>query len=185
MSKTDLLLTVILAALAVLGYFSGFLRSVVRLLASFIALGLSYALAGPFGDFMMGSFPAAGILIKPIMISLVFAVSLFAALVLTNMLENIAEDNNFGVVNRVFGGLLGVAKGLGFAWLVLWMLNMLPDQGYFGTVKSDSRYYKYYVDQGYGETGLPLGGAPKRPAGPGVMDEPDPSDPFAKPAHSK
>lgn len=149
MSKIDLVLTLLMAGLTLLGFMSGLIRSLTRLIAGFVAIMAAYALTGPLGDSLSASFPAAGAVVRPIVAGLLFVICLFACLVLGNVLHKITEDNNFGIIDRLFGAVFGLTKALALSWVVLSVINMFPSQGYFGTVKSDSRYFKLYAEKGY------------------------------------
>lgn len=180
MSKLDLLLTAIVVALMVLGFMSGLLRAAVRMVAGALALGLSVLLSNPLGHSLAHSFPAVGVTIYPIVNTLLFVVCLFGTLVLGNLLHNVAEDNNFGAVNRVLGVALGAFKGLALAYVVLGMLYLLPSTAYFDQVKADSQYYKIYVEKGYQGFGTAPKSTVQSSSSSFDPNAIDPADPFGK-----
>jgi uncharacterized membrane protein required for colicin V production len=147
LNPIDLICLLVCLILAALGAWAGFVKSLFRLTALVVAV---------FGVFLFAN-PIAGVLMNNVQNLPPFAALLVAAMLLFlgiwlgirwigNRAHNLIKKTSLNGLNRILGAFLGLFKATVFSFLFLALLNLIPAQGNLAQIRSESLFFKLYLE---------------------------------------
>ncbi len=126
MSKIDIVLVIILAIGAFVGYRKGFLMELFYLLAILLGVLLGFRLMGVAMEYLQREFNADQAVLPYIAFSVVFVLVVIAVILLGKTVSNLVDKTFFRKSGRPGGGgLLGAVKYLFCASVLLWLGSSL------------------------------------------------------------
>jgi uncharacterized membrane protein required for colicin V production len=152
MTLLDVICLMLLVGGAALGAWSGALKSVSRMVATFVAYFIASLSTLKAAAWLEPQFMSMQMMIKPIVGAFVFGLSLFVCLVLASAFRKMGEENSYEWPNRLLGAVLGATKGLVIVWLAMGILYSFPDVGTVKSIKEETKFFQSYVE--HGGTGL-------------------------------
>jgi membrane protein required for colicin V production len=125
MSKIDIVLVIILAIGAFVGYRKGFLMELFYLVAILLGVLLGFRLMGVAMEYLQREFNADQAVLPYIAFLVVFMLVVIAVILLGKTVSNLVDKTFLGRVDALAGGLLGAVKYLFCASVLLWLGSSL------------------------------------------------------------
>ena len=119
LNYVDIILLVPLALGLVRGLFKGFIREVLGLAALVLGIGASYYYAGDLASYLRVSYTSAGQWLDILAYLMVFTLTVIVVNLMARYLTSVSKMLALGLVNRLVGGLFGLAKVMLVLMLIL------------------------------------------------------------------
>ena len=139
MNIVDIIVLLVIAGFLLKGLWRGLLREVCSLLGLVVGGFLAFRYQGPLGELLIESWkwPAQLSLVAAFLVLFLSSVVFFG--LLGYLLSRFAKLVFLGGMNRVAGGLFGIAQGLLLLAIVLFALSLRPYPQSMGTVLQESQ----------------------------------------------
>jgi|TARA_Y100000310_G_scaffold34895_1_gene33035 membrane protein required for colicin V production len=141
----DFIAIVITLALTIIGYHRGFLEELARLVALLFATAITVRYAGTLAFWLQERVAVDGRILSSASFIVLFASVLFVTRLLTRFLQVFMLSKGIRWANRYLGVVFGFLKGVVTIMVILWMIDMIPNQNYFRKLKSDSFVYRQFT----------------------------------------
>ena len=115
----DIILLVPMAVGLIRGLFKGFIKEVLGLAAIVLGIAAAYFYAGPLADYLRSSLEDAGQWLDILSYIIVFSLSVILVNLIARYLTSVTKLLALGLVNRLAGGIFGLAKVLLILMLII------------------------------------------------------------------
>ena len=140
----DIVCCVIIAVLALLGLWRGFLKSVFKLCAWVAALLGAYFAIDIIGDFVASNLDISGFTVKIICICIGFLVPFLVFSFVGHVVNKAVKESAVSGANRVLGAVFGVLKALIICFLFLTVIHLIPASGGLKESRNSAVSYSVY-----------------------------------------
>lgn len=144
MNPIDLTSLILLLILGVLGWWSGLIKSIFRLLAVVSAVAITWFATNPAATYFSKWFIEAETSLTISFGIIFFLGTLFTVLTIGNVLHNFSQSNNFGTFNRILGLGLGFLKAGLVIYTLLSIYSLIPKEMGLEGLKTDSQAWKIF-----------------------------------------
>jgi uncharacterized membrane protein required for colicin V production len=144
MNPIDLTSFILLLILGILGWWSGLIKSVFRLLAVVSAVAITWFATNPTAVYLSKWFRDAETSLTISFGIIFFLGTLFTVLAIGNVLHDFSQSNNFGAFNRILGLGLGFLKAGLVIYTLLSIYSLLPEEMGLEGWKTDSQAWKAF-----------------------------------------
>lgn len=142
----DYLAGLIIIFLAIVGFRRGFLEELSRLIALIFSSLFALKFYIPLTEWLQTKF----LLDKSILSLLVYLILFFSILIVTRLIMGSIQiyilSRGIRSSNKLLGILFGSLKGLITVLVILWIVDIAPNQRYFDNFKKHSYLYRHYSD---------------------------------------
>ena len=140
----DIVCSIVVIVLALLGLWRGFLKSIFRLCAWIAALVGAYFATSVIGDFIASNLETSGLTVKIICICLGFLIPFLLFTFIGHILNNAVKDSAISGVNRILGAVFGVVKALIICFIFLTVIHFIPASEDLKNARDNSVSYSAY-----------------------------------------
>jgi uncharacterized membrane protein required for colicin V production len=144
MNPIDLTSLILLALLGILGFWSGLIKAVFRLLAVVAAVAITWFATNPTAAYLSTWFKDAENTLTISFGILFFLGTLMLVLTIGNVLHDFSQKNNFGTFNRLFGLGLGFFKASLIIYTLLSIYSLIPQEMGLNDWKNDSKAWSIF-----------------------------------------
>ena len=146
MNWLDIFCLTILVAMALMGLYRGFLRSIFRVVAWIIGIAGAYCSHLFLSDFVIENFDVSPIMVKPICLVIGFVVPFALAQLAGYFLHSAVSHSIVSKPNRILGALFGAIKASIILFVILTVVHFIPlKEGSLYEMRSTAVSYDIYL----------------------------------------
>lgn len=146
MNWLDIFCLTILVAMALMGLYRGFLRSIFRVVAWVVGIVGAYCSHLFLSDFVIENFDVSSIMVKPICLVIGFVVPFALAQLAGYFLHSAVSHTIVSKPNRILGALFGAIKAYIILFLIMTIVHFIPlKEGSLYEMRSTAVSYDIYL----------------------------------------
>ena len=143
MNFIDFILIVFIALFVIGGYRKGIIVSLATIAALILGIYAAVHFSNFFNNILVKWFHPSATALPILSFTITFLLVVIGVIIVARLTEKFADVIGLGFLNRLGGAILGLAKGIILASILIFLLTYLDPQSKFITAKNKSESYSY------------------------------------------